>query len=88
MTILVISKSFNHLHTLFLQTVEEGNVDACPITKETYDARAAAQKPDSGGQSVFHCLSDNDRRKWEKGVQPSRVLGGWLICLYVKRNMQ
>ena len=46
-------------------------MDACPVTMETWDARAAARRPECGGQSVP--LSDNEGRKREKCVQPSLI---------------
>lgn len=55
---------------------EKGNVDVCPVTKETWEARAEAKKADCGGQSVYHCLSDIEGRKWEKCVQRTLVIEG------------
>ncbi|XP_065929955.1 uncharacterized protein [Magallana gigas] len=50
-----------------------GNVDACPVTKETWEARAEAKKADCGGQSVYHCLADSEGRKWERCVEKTRI---------------
>nr|XP_022344810.1 uncharacterized protein LOC111137587 isoform X2 [Crassostrea virginica] len=60
---------------MFTKT-NEGNVDVCPVTKETWEARAEAKKADCGGQSVYHCLSDIKGRKWEKCVQRTLVIEG------------
>lgn len=53
-----------------------GNVDACPITKETWEARTEAKKADCGGQSVYHCLADGEGRKWERCVEKTRIKEG------------
>lgn len=38
-----------------------GNVVFCPVTRETWEERAKAKSGDCGGQSVYHCLSDNEQ---------------------------
>lgn len=38
------------------------NLDVCPITKETWEKRAEEKSVDCGGQSVYHCLADNEGR--------------------------
>ncbi|XP_048752248.2 uncharacterized protein LOC125663875 [Ostrea edulis] len=53
-----------------------GNVDFCPVTTDTWEARAMLKQSDCGGQSVYHCLSDNKGRKWEKCVEKTQLIGG------------
>ncbi|XP_048752250.2 uncharacterized protein LOC130046343 [Ostrea edulis] len=53
-----------------------GNVDSCPVTTDTWEARAMIKQSDCGGQSVYHCLSDNKGRKWEKCVEKTQLIGG------------
>lgn len=53
-----------------------GNVDACPVTKEIWEAREEAKKGDCGGQSVYHCLADKEGRKWERCVEKTRIKQG------------
>lgn len=57
---------------------QQGNVDVCPVTKETWEARAEAKKADCGGQSVYHCLADSEGRKWEKCVEKALIKEG--VC--------
>lgn len=54
------------------------NLDVCPITKETWEKRAEEKSVDCGGQSVYHCLADNEGRKWERCVEKSLIKEG--IC--------
>lgn len=54
-----------------------GNVVFCPVTRETWEERAKAKSGDCGGQSVYHCLSDNEGRKWERCVEKSLVKEGF-----------
>ena len=56
-----------------------GNIDACPVTKEAWEKRAAERDSECGGESVYHCLSDNEGRKWEKCVLQSLIKKGNLI---------
>lgn len=55
---------------------QRGNVDVCPITKEAWEARAKAKRGDCGVQSVYHCLADNEGRKWERCVEEILIKGG------------
>lgn len=54
-----------------------GNVDVCPVTKEAWEERAKAKSGDCGGQSVYHCLTDNEGRKWERCVEKSLMKEGF-----------
>lgn len=56
---------------------QEGNVEFCPITKESWEARAEAKKADCGGQSEYHCLADNMSRTWERCVEKTRIQAGY-----------
>ncbi|XP_061196694.1 uncharacterized protein LOC133204970 [Saccostrea echinata] len=73
-----ISNTVNECSSVFsLRNMSgEGNTDACPVTKETWEARAAMKKADCGGQSVYHCLSDSVGGKWERCVEKSKIIGG------------
>lgn len=74
----IITVSHNNL--TFLQQkimTQQGNVDVCPVTKETWEARAEAKKADCGGQSVYHCLADSEGRKWEKCVEKALIKEGF-----------
>nr|XP_022345787.1 uncharacterized protein LOC111138215 isoform X2 [Crassostrea virginica] len=53
-----------------------GNTDACPVTKEAWEKRAAERETECGGESVYHCLSDNEGRKWERCVLQSLIKEG------------
>lgn len=53
---------------------QKGNVDECPITKETWEERA--KSGDCGGQKVYHCLADYEGWKWERCVEKSLVKEG------------
>lgn len=55
---------------------QKGNVDFCPVTMKTWMDRAEAKHGDCGGQSVYHCLVDNEGRKWEKCVEKSLIKEG------------
>ncbi|XP_062614756.1 uncharacterized protein LOC134281862 [Saccostrea cucullata] len=59
-----------------MTVLEEGNIDVCPVTKETWEARAAIKQADCGGQSVYHCLSDSKGWKWERCVEKTKIIGG------------
>ncbi|XP_078336199.1 uncharacterized protein LOC111138215 isoform X2 [Crassostrea virginica] len=53
-----------------------GNTDSCPVTKEAWEKRAAERDSECGGESVYHCLSDNEGRKWERCVLRSLIKEG------------
>ncbi|XP_062583495.1 uncharacterized protein LOC134245236 [Saccostrea cucullata] len=54
----------------------EGNAEACPVTKETWEERAKIKQGDCGGQSVYHCLSDSKGWKWERCVEKTKIIKG------------
>lgn len=58
------------------QMSQKGNVDVCPVTMKTWKDREEAKREDCGGQSVYHCLSDNEDRKWERCVEKSLIKEG------------
>lgn len=55
---------------------QKGNVDACPVTEEAWEERARAKSGDCGGQSVYHCLTDNEGEKWERCVETALIKEG------------
>lgn len=54
----------------------EGNVDACPVTKKTWETRAELKRADCGGGTLYHCLADNNGTKWEKCLEKTLILEG------------
>ena len=54
----------------------EGNVDACPVTKDSWISRAGLKKADCGGGTVYHCLTDSSNNKWEKCLEKTLILEG------------
>nr|XP_022338666.1 uncharacterized protein LOC111134132 isoform X4 [Crassostrea virginica] len=54
----------------------EGKVNACPETKEAWEARAEAKRAGCHYEEVYHCLSDKDDNKWEKCLQKTLILQG------------
>lgn len=54
----------------------EGKVNACPETKEAWEARAEAKRAGCHYEEVYHCLSDKDGNKWEKCLQKTLILQG------------
>eukprot|EP00105_Crassostrea_gigas_P004985 XP_011418407.1 PREDICTED: uncharacterized protein LOC105321698 [Crassostrea gigas] len=53
---------------------KEGNVEYCPIIKDMWEARAI--EVDCGGLNSYHCLTDNEGRKWERCVEKSLIKEG------------
>lgn len=51
----------------------EGNVDACPVTKETWETRAELKRADCGGGTLYHCLADYNDNKWEKCLEKTLI---------------
>lgn len=68
--------------------VQEGNVNICPITKEEWEARAKEKQYayDCGGQNVYHCLADNEGRKWERCVEKSLIKKGISVGSIILQN--
>ncbi|XP_078336204.1 uncharacterized protein LOC111133377 isoform X3 [Crassostrea virginica] len=54
----------------------KGNVDACPVTKDSWISRAGLKKADCGGGTVYHCLTDSNNNKWEKCLEKTLILEG------------
>lgn len=63
-----------------------GNVVFCPVTRETWEEHAKAKSGDCGGQSVYHCLSYNEDRKWERCVEKSLVKEGIPVQCHILKN--
>lgn len=53
---------------------KEGNVKYCPVNKEMWEAHAI--EVDCGGLNSYHCLSDNEGRKWERCVEKALIKEG------------
>lgn len=53
---------------------KEGNVKHCPIVKDTWEARAL--EIDCGGLNSYHCLTDNEGKKWERCVEKALINEG------------
>lgn len=65
---------------------KEGNVKHCPIVKDTWEARAI--EIDCGGLNSYHCLTDNEGRKWERCVEKALIKEGNSYVQHVKRNQR
>nr|XP_022338347.1 uncharacterized protein LOC111133907 isoform X2 [Crassostrea virginica] len=51
----------------------KGNIDACPVTKETWETRAELKRADCGGGTLYHCLADYNDNKWEKCLEKTLI---------------
>lgn len=52
----------------------KGDVDVCPVTKESWEARA--NRFNCGFEEVYHCLADSEGHKWENCVQKTLISEG------------
>lgn len=52
----------------------EGIVKVCPITEKMWKARA--KNVNCAGLNSYHCLSDNEDRKWERCIEKSLIKEG------------
>ena len=51
----------------------KGNVDVCPVTKEDWETRAEIANCGYDDKIIYHCLSDNLGRKWEKCMEKTLI---------------
>ncbi|XP_062614089.1 uncharacterized protein LOC134275811 [Saccostrea cucullata] len=58
-------------------TSNPGVVDTCPDTEAAWNERALSQSTSCGGQSVYHCLLDEDGEKREVCVEKSLLKAGY-----------
>lgn len=53
---------------------KEGVVKFCPITEKRWKARA--KNVNCAGLNSYHCLSDNEDRKWERCIEKALIKEG------------